>query len=301
MLKTVGTASVVAVTLITALLSRLHMQSDQQIWGAYIGSTAASISAFEQQVGKPTSARAVFVHWGNENEFPLELKRTMRNKVLVIFWEAMDYNNSTVKQPAFSYQSILRGEWDTYLTSFAKDAKTYRYPVILVPFEEMNGNWYPWSGTTNGNTPRAHIAAYRYVHSFFKDAPNVQFGWSVNSNSVPDTYENRIAAYYPGDAYVDYVGVNGFNFGEPWQSFEQIFGAAFDQLRTYKKPLFIFSMASADGPLKATWIRDAMRQIAREPDLAGWIWFNEDKEQDWRIWSDEKSLKAFTDGLQGLR
>ena len=45
-------------------------------------------------------------------------------------------------------------------------------------------------------------------------------------------------------------------------------------------------------------ITDALTvQMARHPEIAGWIWFNEAKERDWRVWSDERSLEAFRESL----
>lgn len=268
-------------------------------WGAFVGPGVVDGPAFEEKIGKTMTHQAMFVHWGNEREFPLYLKDSLRGKTLVIFWEAMDYNDGSAEQPAFSYKAILRGDWDTYFETFANQAKEYGNPVILIPFEEMNGAWYPWSGFTNGNTPEEHIAAYRYVHGFFRDTPNVLFGWAVNDDSDPDTAENAIEKYYPGNAYVDIVGINGFNFDDPWESFDEIFGPALGTLRAYGKPVFIFSMACADGPQKAAWIRDALTvQIPLHPEIAGWMWFNENKERDWRIWSDEASLQTFREALQ---
>ena len=269
-----------------------------KVWGAAVGWKPEDGPAFEKLVGKPMMNRAVFVHWGNESEFPVELKDTLRGKMLTIFWEAMDYTVDGSDQPKFSYSAILRGDWDAYLRSFAADAKDYGGSVILIPFEEMNGDWYAWSVTQNGNTPAQHIAAYRYIREFFRDAPNVKFGWAVNHDSTPETRLNRYETYYPGDAYVDVVGVDGFNFGSPWQTFDQVFTNALMRLSTFKKLLYIFSTASAEGPKKAAWITDAfVVQVKKHPEITGWIWFNEDKEKDWRVDSDEASLEAFKKAL----
>ena len=269
-------------------------------WGAYVGWRLGDIADFETRVGKAVNHQALFVHWGNENEFPATLAQPLKNagKTLIIFWEAMDYNIDSVDQPNFSYDRILAGDWDNYIKSFAAAAKTYGGPVILIPFEEMNGDWYPWAGTVNGNSPAKHIAAYRYLRGFFKDITNVKFGWSVNQESVPDTANNNIASYYPGNDYVDYVGVNGFNFGQPWQSFNDVFGKTLERLKAYQKPIFIFSFACSDGPKKAAWITDALTvQLLKYPQIKGWVWFNEKKERDWRVWSDQNSLKAFQAAL----
>ena len=269
-------------------------------WGAYVGWRASAGARFEGIIGKKMNHQAVFIHWGNENEFPSEVAETLKkdNKTLIIYWEAMDYNGDTVNQPRFSYDNIIKGAWDDYIISFANDCKEYGAPVILIPFEEMNGDWYPWSGTKNNNSPQKHILAYRHVRDLFKDVANVKFGWTINNDSVPDTLANQPGAYYPGNDYVDYVGVNGFNFGQPWQSFNDVFGKTLERLKAYQKPIFIFSFACSDGPKKAAWITDALTvQLPKYPQIKGWVWFNEKKERDWRVWSDQNSLKAFQAAL----
>ncbi len=77
---------------------------------------------------------------------------------------------------------------------------------------EMNGNWYPWS---QNSTPNDYISAWRHVHNIFSnkslDATRLQWIWSVNN----EDYGNYTAEeYWVGDNYVDWVGVDGYNFGE---------------------------------------------------------------------------------------
>ncbi len=268
-------------------------------WGAYAGWQNSDITDFEQRVGKKIPLVAVFIHWGNENDFPLYLAPIVKDqgKTLVIFWDSMDYNIPSTEQPRFSYDAILAGDWDSYMASFATDAKKYGAPVILVPFEEMNGDWYPWSVTKNNNSAAKHIQAYQYIHKFFANAPNVKFGWSINVNNLPDL-ASQIKLLYPGDQFVDYVGTDGFNTGDPWQSYSEIFDKTIKGLKTLKKPIYIFAIASAAGANKAAWIRDALTiQIPKHPEIKAWIWFNENKEKDWRVWSDDKSLAAFKAAL----
>jgi hypothetical protein len=266
-------------------------------WGFYVHSgDPQKILELEQTLGKSPDHIAVFIHWGNENKFPFHLAPVIkdRGKTLIIFWEATDYTVGTADQPRFSYDAILRGDWDAYITSFAADAKNYNAPIVLIPFSEMNGDWFPWSGTKNGNTPEKAILAYRHLHDMFAGVLNVKFGFAPNNDSVPNMPENSLNKYYPGDAYVDIVGVNGFNFSNPWQTFDEMFGAPLAVLSAYDKPIYIFSFASAAGANKATWITDTFtKDIIKHPKIAGWIWFNENKERDWRVDSDPISLAAF--------
>ncbi len=270
--------------------------SPEFMWGVFNGWQPQNITDFENLVEEDVDMAGVFVHWGNENEFPFTFANPLKNegKTTVIYWEAKDYNLNTDEQSAFSYDAILEGNWDSYITEFAKDAKDFGGKVILIPFEEANGNWEPWSGVNNGNTPEKHRLAYRYIHTFFSDVPNVKFGWTMNNDSVPNTTDNQFADYYPGNVYIDYIGIDGFNFGSPWQTWDEVFSPAIDELSSYGKPIILTSVASAQGTSKASWIRTGLGQgIKNYPSVVGWIWFNENKEKDWRVNSDSASLSAF--------
>lgn len=279
----------------TSSISTPPSSSSALLWGAYTGDTPSSLSAFETLVGKPVNMQAIFVGWGTDAPFPSEFGATLRDKgkTLVIFWEPTDGSGS-LNQPNYNYNSINSGAWDSYMAKFAADAKAYGGPVILVPFHEMNGNWDPWDGTVNGNSPQSFIAAWKKVKGIFSSATNVKFAWDINNESVPDTAANRASVYWPGDAYVDYVGIDGFNFGSPWQTFSQMFDNAVSLVTPYNKPIYIFSIASADGAQKPAWITDALSvQIKKIPNIKGWIWFNVNKEQNWLVNSSAASLTAF--------
>lgn len=267
-------------------------------WGAYAGWQVSQYQELADRMGKYPQLVGIFVHWGNENQLPQDLAAWTKahQGTLVIYWEAMDYNISGPNDPDFSYSEIISGKYDSYISSFAKSLKYYGQPVILVPFEEANGDWYPWSISQNSNSPAKHIQAYRYLRKFFADIPNVKFAWSVNNDPL-----DSIDSYYPGDEYVDVVGVDGFNFGSPWQTYSQIFSPALNKLASYRKPIYIFSMACASGSQKSAWIAIAISQIKSDSRIIGFIWFNENKEKDWRIWSDSASLKSFQQALSTAR
>lgn len=269
-------------------------------WGAYPGWQVTDVVNFEAQVGKSPNHIAAFTHWENANDFPSYLAPYAKDKgrTLIIFWEASDHKNPTITQPRVSYDSILGGIWDPYIRKFAEQSRAYGGPVILIPFSEANGNWSPWSGSTNGNTPEKAVLGYRHVRNIFGTVPNVKFGFVVNSNSVPDTAANAIEKYYPGSAYVDYVGVDGFNFGNPWMTFDQIFKKPLTLLSTYGKPMYVFSFASAASTEKAAWITNALSvEMYKYPLIEGWSWFNQNKEANWLISSDPASLAAFKNAL----
>ena len=266
-------------------------QSPLLSWGAYAGETHKEAESFERIVGEEMTLLVAFASWGMwEKNFPPEYSTTIRDqgKTLVLFWE----------QDTVTLDQIIGGSQDAYMVRFANAAQAYGGPVLLAPFHEMNGYWTPWSGVAPGNSPEKVILAWRHMRDLFRSAPNVRFVWTVNSESVPDTAANAISAYYPGDAYVDDVAVDGFNFGTPWQSFDTIFRAPLAQLKTYNKPIYILSMASAQGSGKAAWITDALTvQMPKYPEIVGWVWFNQNKEQNWLVNSDAEALLAFQSGV----
>ena len=126
----------------------------------------------------------------------------------------------------------------------------------------------------------------------------MKFAITYNNVSTPNASGNLFSDYYPGDAYVDYVGVDGFNFGSPWQTFSQVFSSGLSQAASFGKPVYIMSMASAAGSQKAAWITDALTtEVKLYPSLVGWVWFNQNGDQDWLVNSDSNSLAAFKAAL----
>lgn len=66
----------------------------------------------------------------------------------------------------------------------------------------MNGTWTHYSGD-----PDLYIEKWKLIHKVMEEeAPNVMMLWNVFT--MP---EYTIEEFYPGDEYVDYVGVNIYN------------------------------------------------------------------------------------------
>lgn len=88
---------------------------------------------------------------------------------------------------------------DAYLRQFAQDANESGVPIFLRFASEMNGPWVKWNGD-----PALYKQKFQLVSKIMKeDAKNVAMAWVPNS--VP---ADKIDIYYPGDAWVDWVGVN---------------------------------------------------------------------------------------------
>ena len=134
---------------------------------------------------------------------------------------------------------ILAGDYDDRLNSWAKEAAANGLPIEMTFGHEMNGDWFTW-GYLNGhndNTPEKFVKAYQYVVNLFReaDADNVSWVWTINAS-----WEDDFSVAFPGEEYVDRMGMNGFNWGDfpkgthltseenfylDWRDFEDIFGA----------------------------------------------------------------------------
>jgi hypothetical protein len=222
-----------------------------------------------------------------------------------VTWEPMYYMDG--QEIVIDHRMILEGKYDSYIRGFARGAKRWGRPFIIRFAHEMNLSRYHWG--TSGNeygpsSPEIYRRMFRYVVDTFRNegASNVLWAFSPNAESAPNVeYDraaawNRIANYYPGDGYVDILGIDGYNWGlsktkekdgwdSRWLSFEKTFMSARLQLRelSKRKPLVIFETATtAKGGDKTLWIREAFATAA-EWELQGLVWFQVNKEEDWRI------------------
>jgi mannan endo-1,4-beta-mannosidase len=209
------------------------------------------------------------------------------------------------RMPLISWQphrqgvrDIAAGVYDDYVRAWARGVADAPGVVYLRPFPEMNGDWVPWNGDPDGLK-----AAWRHVAAIFaaEGADNVRWVFSPNVTDEPRVNDNRMEQYYPGDDVVDVLALSGYNWGATrpyigWRSFEEIFHTAYPRITALgPQPLWIAEVASTEeGGEKGAWIREMLGSTAF-PRLGAVVWFNEDKETDWRLESSEASLQAFRD------
>ncbi|WP_445442648.1 glycoside hydrolase family 26 protein [Clavibacter sp. km1a] len=226
-----------------------------------------------------------------------------RGAEALVTWEPWK-GGAGATQPAYANARILAGDHDAYIRSWGADLARYGKPVQLRFAHEMNGNWYPWSDGVNGNAPGSAAAAWKHVHDLVvaQGATNVRWVWSPN---VPYPGSTDLASLYPGAEYVDVVALDGYNWGsaapgQRWTEPAALFGPGLDRLRALApgKPLLIAEVASSEvGGSKAAWTRDLVAYLHAQPDVIGFVWFDFQKEQDWRIDSTAASAAALRDAL----
>jgi hypothetical protein len=265
-------------------------------------SSAGGLVAAESAASRRANLVETYAHWSGGwatfADWQPEVAATIRRgSEPVITWMSDDVD----------LQSIAAGGSDAYARSWADGLRAVGAPVLLRFDPEMNGNWMPYSPGYGGSgtTAAQFVAAWRHLHDIFnaEGASNVSWVWSPNieyPGSAP------LRPLYPGDGYVTWVALDGYNwgttYGHVWQTFSQVFNgsiAAVEGLTS--RPLMIAETGSAEqGGSKPAWIADMFHQLAGRHDVRGFIWFDFNKETDWRIASSPASAAAFAAGLAGF-
>ncbi len=196
--------------------------------------------------------------------------------------------------------AIAEGAYDDFFRGWGEAADALGLPVLVRFGFEMNGGWFSW-----GQQPEAFRKAWRRAWEVTRAAGGDELEWVFAPNVLYDErgFEEGFAPYYPGDAYVDHVALDGYNFGDDhsewhaWQSYDEIFGRSLDLLDDFGKPLFISEIGCADDPRKPAWIEDFLTRVSADARVRAFVWFQLDKrragEHDWRLESDPESLEIF--------
>jgi mannan endo-1,4-beta-mannosidase len=200
--------------------------------------------------------------------------------------------------------SIVDGGQDDHVIRWADALRDCQSPVYLRFGHEFNGDWYPWT-PAHGTSPDLFQAAWRHLHEVFQrqGATNVLWVWCPNAVSAAG---EQLITWYPGDQYVDVLAVDGYNWGSvlpvrEWVMPENLFDPALVELRAFNsgKPILIAEVACAEhGGSKAEWISELVSYLAGQPDVDGFVWFEHDKETDWRLASSRAATAAMAGALE---
>jgi len=200
-----------------------------------------------------------------------------------------------------SLASIVAGDSDAYLRSYADAVVGFGHPVILSFGHEMNGTWYTWG--YGHESPATFVAAWRHVVRVFRaaGAANVTWLWTVNSIAGASS---ALSLWWPGAAWVDWTGIDAY-YVRPTDTFGYLFGSTIADIRTFSSaPLLIAETAVGTTSDRESQI-DALFAGVSANSLAGVVWFDEAQHaglyhQDWRLEDDPAALAAFTAGANSL-
>jgi len=280
-------------------------------WGAWMGGNAygeefgdapwdsGTWNKFEEHAGKKVS----IAHFGQPApwnqafaEAPLKLSRERGALPLM----DMDPDGVTLTE-------IASGAKDSSFITWAKAVKSYGYPFFFRWAWEMNGTWFQW-GSEAAKNPTLYKEAWWHLHKLFEEqgATNITWVWCPNLSFSGST---SLSSLYPGDEYVDWTCLDGYNFGtnpaqpDSWKSFSTLYTSSYNELVSLapSKPIMIGEMASTEyGGEKSAWITDAIgTQIPKNfPKIKAVVWYNKwDGGRDWPIETSTSATSAFAGAI----
>lgn len=226
----------------------------------------------------------------------------------LLTWEPFCLGNDGETSPVTQLRTKgLLEQWAETLGTWVSAGTGDPRSFLFRPAHEMNGSWYPWSAG-EGVTGEEYVDVWAALVDAFEHsgppADAVTWIWCVNAESAGAV---TFADYYPGDEVVDWVGVDGYNWGasrswSEWQSPESVFGDAVETVREFSdRPLVVpevgcspVANSGSGTDRKSAWIAAAFEYFATEGvRFVGW--FNADKETDWAV------LRPSATGLRAER
>ena len=286
-------------------------------WGAYVEGTSTYRTLYGGEWGdSPWDSRTVAKFEDDAGK-----AMSVEHYGLPAFWKASFDTNAAdlvasrgaipaidVSTDDARLRDVADGRYDGSIRRWAEEARAFGHPFFLLFNEEMNGDWYPYAVGGGRNTPAAFIASWRHVHDVFEAAHATNVTWVWCPNVDPDGALAPYDAVYPGDAYVDWTCLNGYNWGrQGWLGFAQVFGRSYRSLLRVApdKPVMIGEVGSDErGGSKARWISDALtRQLPRHfRRVKALLWFNwriHERGQwwPWQIESSPSAERAFARGI----
>ncbi len=285
------------------------------------------IDQFQALSGKKLAWAYFSNHWLNGViQFPKEAVEICKKKNTIPYirlspWSEMEQSQ---KDKIFTMQVILEGKFDEPLRAWARDARDAKTAIMIEFGPEVNGDWFPWNGKWNGGSradaygdvhwpdgPERFRDAFRHLIRLFREekADNITWVLHVDSNRSPEASWNDFKYYYPGDDYIDWIGVSVFGAQLPnqdWILFPQLFKNFWPEIiaATTSKPILISEYAvieDKNDPLrKAQWIKQALESVSRGLfkqikgvtywQSPGWL---EDKKANFMIDSSPAALQMY--------
>lgn len=193
----------------------------------------------EEAFGHGFEIMPTYTHlaWGTSpNPFPKENVTEFaggngfNGKPVLQFTYQYTTNNNNVNSSSTSSKTsplfdILRGKYDDFLIELARGLKAYGRPVLFRLNNEMNTDWTSYCGMINMCDPEMFIDSWIYLYKLFEreGVDNCIWIWNPVAVSCPQSYWSEDLAYYPGNDYVQILGLTAYESGNslPLQSFRE--------------------------------------------------------------------------------
>ncbi|NEA99961.1 glycosyl hydrolase [Streptomyces sp. SID13726] len=240
------------------------------------------VDAYTRMVGKQPNLVEYYAAWGDGFDASGVRRAWSQGAMTLMSWEPFDT----------SLADIAAGKSDAYLKEYATAVRRLNLPVVIDFADEFNGHWEKWG--TKYVTPEQYVAAWRHIHDTFIELGASNVIWSWSPNIINPVKNVELKPYYPGDGYVDWVGLVGYWTIEQDNAFSSVFGPTMDEIRAFtKKPMILVETAAEPGERRRADIRNLFEGVEDDDSLIGFIWFNHRKRADWRLEASPLALKEF--------
>ncbi|UBV45004.1 endoglucanase (plasmid) [Deinococcus taeanensis] len=264
-----------------------------------------ALTDLERQLGCQFQSVRWYQDWNTAYNAAYARDVARGRRALEISWQPQVRVNGNLR--GIPFREIAAGKHDAVARQLARDIRRARRPVTITFAPEMNGNWSVYQLNTK-NTASDFRAAWKHLHALFKQE-RAPVRWAFVPNILFPQTRATYRTLYPGDAFVDEVGLDGYNWGTTnpwnrWKSFDDTFSRSYKELAAVtRKPMQLGEVGSVErGGNKAAWIGNMCRALPRYPRLVRLFWFHLNVDGvDWRVNTSDAALKAFRTCAQSFR
>lgn len=245
----------------------------------------AQIDAAEQALGRVLDIDHHYRAFRDPLIGDLEAWDQERGRISLVSWHAVRTDR------------VVGGDFDHVIDQQARSVRDFGQPILLRWGWEMDMTRRWWV-----TSPEDYIAAWRRIVGRFRElgADNAAFVWCPTAAGFR---EGTAQAWYPGDAWVDWICADGYNWapapGPGWRSFERIFADFHAWASLRGKPLMVGEVGVQDDRAgsKAAWLREANEAIQeRMPAIRALVYFDTEARYDWRTRpADGDAFEAWRD------
>jgi glycosyl hydrolase family 26 len=267
---------------------------------------ASKINRFQGLIGRRIAWAYFADHWFRGLRFPranvLEVWRNGQIPYIAFQPHSGDFYGPGPPQrnpeKTYTLARILAGDFDGKLRAWARAARATNIPILMEFGTEVNDDWGPWNGKWNGagqtdgygdpaypDGAERFRDAFRHLVTLFREEGANNITWFFHADSYHQVdWWNELRWYYPGDEYIDWVGISNYGSLTPNGPILD-FADKLEFSRVYtdltalsKRPLGIVEMAVVDDAAgdKPTWIRNAFAAIrsGRFPKIRSAFWWD---------------------------
>ncbi|MCX3058196.1 glycoside hydrolase family 26 protein [Streptomyces beihaiensis] len=246
------------------------------------------VQTFTRQAGRAPDLREYYTTWGDD--FDAE-----GNSFL---WKHGQLPMVELVPSRTSLADIAGGSQDAYIRRLAAQITAYHGPLALSFAGEMNGPWNSWGP---GHAKAADfVAAWRHLHDTFRSLGVTNVIWVWSPHVIDSGSRVALRPYFPGNDYVDWVGVIGYYGPIDGDAFSSLFTPTLRSIAAFcGKPVLITETAVAQSSTKQAQIQDLFKSAA-EAGVIGLVWYDQRKTwpggkqlMDWRIDTSVGARAAF--------